>query len=168
MAEFFFTNAVALSGGLTGPERFPLDTAAGASEAATAAQIRAFVLAGQLPVGQYAVQASAVSFTAGAGEVCGAQETVLDLTGALAGAGNITTPTAVAIFAALSGAVVGTNWVLRILNNSAGAFAWTLVGGVGVTVLGTATVAQNTWREWLATFTSPVALTMQNMGAGDV
>lgn len=158
---FFFTNALGGPVALTGAERFPYDDPAGDAQASTADGLKAFLLAS---TGQYSSNAATTSFTASTGEVSGGQLSVLDLPGMLGAGANVTTPAAAALFAAVG----DTRWVLRVLNNSAGAFAWTLLAGVGVTVTGTATVAQATWREWLATFTSPTALVLQNVGAGDV
>jgi hypothetical protein len=55
-------------------------------------------------------------------------------------AANITTPTAAAIVAAIKGCEVGTSFDF-ILRNLDAADAMTLVGGSGVTVVGTATAA---------------------------
>lgn len=58
-------------------------------------------------------------------------------------AANITTPTAAAIVAAIRGAAVGTSFMFLMRNNDA-ADAKTLVGGTGVTIVGTAAVAATT------------------------
>src|SRR6185312_14110571 len=75
----------------------------------------------------------------------------LALTGALGAGANATTDTAANIIAAMPSPSVGTTYKLRIINESSGNFAWTIVGGSGVTVTGTATIAQNTWREFMVT-----------------
>lgn len=164
MSQSFFTNALPpLGAPLGGTERFPLDLPSGESEAASPDDIKTFVLAGQQPVGQYTENPATSGFTATEGEVSGGQLTVLELDGTLGAGENLTTPTASALFAATG----DLTWIFRVVNTSGGAFAWTLVGGTGVTVLGTATVPQGTWREWLAKYTSPTTLDLQSVGAGD-
>jgi hypothetical protein len=56
---------------------------------------------------------------------------------------TFTTPTATAILAAIDAPKVGAAFDLNIRNTSAGSFAITVAGGTGVTVVGTATTAQN-------------------------
>jgi hypothetical protein len=92
----------------------------------------------------------------------------LALTGALGAGANATTDTAANIIAAMPSPSVGTTHRLRIINESSGAFSWTVVGGTGVTVTGTATIAQNTWREFVVTVTNvgTPAVTLQNVGTG--
>jgi hypothetical protein len=165
MSEPFFTNALtAAVPPLPDTLRLPTDTAGGPSEAVTTLQLKAYCLG---LAGQYAAAANTTSFVASAAQVAGSMLSVLDLTGTLGAGATVTTPSAATILAALPWVLTGSSWVLRILNNSAAAFTWTLVGGTGVTVVGTATVAQATWREWLATVTGGSALTVQNVGAGD-
>jgi hypothetical protein len=68
-------------------------------------------------------------------------------------------------YAAIAGAESGLNsWVVRIINSGAGAF--TLAGGTGVTVNGTATVAQNTFRDFVCTVSLAGLVTMQSAGTG--
>lgn len=165
MSQFFFTNGVGNGAALLGTERFPGDLPGGGSASWLASQLKTFALAS---TGKYTAETNTTSFTSSIGDISGAQLSVLDLTGALGAPATVTTPTAAAILPAIPWAQVGTSWILRIMNDSSGAFAWTLAGGTGVTVVGTATVNQNQWREWLATFTGSAALTLQNIGAGDV
>lgn len=56
---------------------------------------------------------------------------------------TLTTPTAAALVAALPGATVGTTFELHVRNTANGAETITFTGGTGVTVSGTATIAQN-------------------------
>lgn len=174
----FFTNGLPVAGQspytttlpLTGLERIPADTqlsggASPQSEAITTAQLSTFV-AQTLNAGAYSAATNTSGFTATTAQISGAPLVVLNLTGTLAAAANVTTPTASAIWAAIGNAQAGQSYVLRIINNSSGAYAWTLVGGTGVTVSGTASVAQNVSREWLVTLTSSTAVTMQNIGSG--
>lgn len=96
-------------------------------------------------------------------------DVTLALTGALTGAANATTDTAANIVAAMASPAVGAAYKLRIINESSGAFTWTVVGGTGVTISGTATIAQNTWREFVVTVTAVGAtptVTFTNVGTG--
>lgn len=175
MADLFFTNALADITTLTGTERIPLDIAAGGSSWTTPAEINTYVSAAliatygyqlNIPNGQYKADSSTAGFTATGAEVAGARHCSLDLTGALGAGANLQLPTAVNLVAAVPNAVSGESYILRVLNNSSGAFAWTLTVNTGITINGTATVNQNTWREFLVTLTSLTAVTLQNIGSG--
>lgn len=65
-----------------------------------------------------------------------------------------TTATAAQIVAALPGVQVGSSFVLTVKNISAGANTITVAGGTGVTISGTATIAQNNTRQFLVLVTS--------------
>lgn len=99
-----------------------------------------------------------------------AAQAVIAMTGVLAAGATATTDTAANILAALgANAYIGQTFTLRIINESTGAFTWTLAGGAGVTVNGTKTMAQNTWRDFAVTVTglgSSAAVTMQSIGTG--
>lgn len=111
--------------------------------------------------------------TLAAAKVTGGQyEVDLAMTGALAAGATATTDTAANIVAAIPSKLIkpGYSYKLRVINESSGAFAWTIAGGTGVTVNGTATVAQNTWRDFVLTVTgvgSSAAVTLQNVGSGN-
>ncbi len=60
----------------------------------------------------------------------------------------------------------GDKYLLRIINTSGG--TTTVVAGSGVTLTGTATLATNTTRDFVVTFTSATALTMQSVGVGTI
>ena len=180
-AAGFFTNGVPVAGGvqypstipLTGVEQVPADTqlAAGLnpqSEAVTTLQlVQAQDYLGT-PQDQFATATNTTGFTATTAQVVGAKLTVLSLTGTLGAGAALTTPTATAILAALPNAAIGRTYTLRFINNSSANFAWTITAGTGVTVTGTATVAQNTFREYAVTVTAvgTPAVTLQNIGAG--
>ena len=93
---------------------------------------------------------------------------------ASSGATALTTPTAAAIYAqalavlqaagVLQPVVNGVNYDLRIINTNAGTL--TLTAGAGVTITGPATMAANTWRDYIVTITSQGAVTLQSVGAG--
>ncbi len=178
VAGGFFTNGLPVAGQapytttlpLTGVEQIPADTelsggASPQSEAITTAQLGAFV-SQTFSAGVYSAATNTSSFTATTAQTIGKPLVVLNLTGTLAAAANVTTPTAAQLWAAVGNAQAGQTYVLRVINNSSGAFAWTLVGGTGVTISGTASVAQNTYREWLVTLTNSTTVSVQNIGAG--
>jgi hypothetical protein len=115
---------------------------------------------------KYNANNSAVSFTATAANISGASgDIVLDLTGNPAGAANVTLPTVAALQAALHGAAPNTSYWLRI-KNSANTGTWTVVTNTGWTLTGTMTVATTTYRDFIVTFNSLSAATMQNVGSG--
>ena len=61
---------------------------------------------------------------------------------------------------------VGQSWRVRILNSGAGTFTLTTDAGATVTISGTATIAQNVFRDYVFTITSPTAATAQSIGSG--
>lgn len=116
--------------------------------------------------GQYNTNTATASATATAAQMAGANTCALNMTGTLAGAATLTTATAAAIIAQAGSPPVGASWIVRVGNSSSGNFAWTIAGGTGVTVNGTATVAQNTFRDFLATVGANSTLTLQSIGVG--
>lgn len=179
MVDQFYTGALAHTAGLAGGDKFPYDDPAGGSNYATATDIANFstaaavaaVLAAfgfvlNLPNGQYSTDTSTADFTVAAGKVAGSRLCVLDLTGTLAAPHNIQMPTAVALVAQVPNAVAGETYVLRIINDSVGAFAWTVTGNTGLTVNGTASILNATWREFLVTLTSLTVVVLQEIGGG--
>ena len=121
---------------------------------------------GSLPNLQYAAASNTSAFTATAAQVAGAGEVILNLTGTLGAGANITMPTAANIIAGIPNAQTGNNYKLRIINSSSGAFAWTVVTNTGLTLAGTMTIAQNTWRDFVVTITSGSAVSVQAIGTG--
>jgi hypothetical protein len=99
-------------------------------------------------------------------DMAGGETTVINLTNALAGAGTLNSATAAQIVAATPGAAVGLTYLLRIINASSGAFAWTLTTAGGITLAGTMSIAQNTWRDFIVTLTSLTAVSIQSIGTG--
>ena len=81
---------------------------------------------------------------------------------------TFTTPTAAQIIASQPNWNVGQSQFVRVLNTNSGTL--TLAGGTGVTISGTATVATNTSRDFLVTYTSSTAqtITIQNVGSATV
>ena len=144
---------------LTGNETAPFDTNLTqgqnpASEAISVSQLA-------MPTLNTAVNTTA--FTATVAQIAGNGEVILNLTGTLGAGAAITMPTAAQIFAAQP---VGRQWTLRILNNSSGAFAWTVTMGTGDSLTGSAAVAQNTYADYVVTVTSPTTVTFVRVGSG--
>lgn len=79
--------------------------------------------------------------------------------------GSIATRTATQMFADDPNARVGYSYLLRITNGQ-GTGTLTVTAGSGVTLTGTATVAINTWRDFIVTYTSATALVIQNIAVG--
>jgi hypothetical protein len=98
----------------------------------------------------------------------GANEVTLNMTGTLGGAANATLPTVANLVAAITpGPIAGQTYKLRVINSGAGAFAWTIVTNTGWgTLLGTMSIAQNTWRDFYITITSALTATLQQVGTG--
>jgi hypothetical protein len=117
----------------------------------------------QAPAAAYSEDSSTANFTATAAQITGSAGTVyLALTGALTAGKSITLPAVSTVIPRLESA----SFTLRIINESSGAFAWTVVAGTGWTLTGTATIAQNTWRDFVVTMNSATAMTAQNAGTG--
>jgi len=116
------------------------------------------------PVGKYTANTATADETVTGPEVAGADNVVLNMTGALAAGRALTLPTAAAIVAAITDPYVGKTYRLRIMNTSSGNFDWTVTTNTGLTLTGTMTIAQNTYREFLVTLTSLTAVAIQSLG----
>lgn len=115
----------------------------------------------------FSANAATTSTTLTGANITGGVATVdLALTGTLAGAANATMPTVAQMTAAMHAPVVGTSYRLRIINQSGGAFTWTVVTNTGWTLTGTMTIAQNTWREFVITLNTTSTATLQNVATG--
>jgi hypothetical protein len=103
-----------------------------------------------------------------AAKVTGAEDlVVLGMTGVLGAGKNAQLPTVAAVVAAMGRTpAAGSSYRLRVLNKSSGAFEWTMTTNTGWTLAGTMTIAQNTWREFIVTFASATAATLQSVGTG--
>lgn len=125
---------------------------------------------GSTKMAAYNASANTTGFTATAAQVSGGVASVdLGLTGTLAAGQTLTLPTVSSLVAALHTPVVGTSYRLRITNQQAAAFSWTVATNTGWTLAGTMTIAQQTWREFVLTVTavggSPAA-TLQSVATG--
>jgi hypothetical protein len=122
------------------------------------------------PATAFNAASNTTSFTATPAQIMSAQDTVLDLTGTLGGAANLTLPTVATLLASLTPnqAVVGSSVMLRIISETA-ANAWTVTTNTGWTLNGTMSIAASTWRDFIVTITgtgaTPTA-TLQEVGTG--
>jgi hypothetical protein len=153
---------------LTGAERVVIDTLSPQIVMATTAQIAALANAAQF---DYGTNTAAASTTLTAANISGGTtENDLAMTGSLTAGANATLPTVAALYAALPAAlqVPGATYKLRLLNESSGAFAWTVLTNTGWTLSGTMTIAQTTYRDFIVTIVSATAATLQDIGGGTI
>jgi hypothetical protein len=80
------------------------------------------------------------------------------------GARSDVTPTAALLIAAIDGAAVGDSFEFIIENTADEAETITITAGVGVTLSGTMTIAQNYSKRFLAVVTAADAVTIYNVG----
>ena len=116
-----------------------------------------------LPVAKFAT-INVTTGTLAAGNITGADRVFLVSTNATPGAQ--TTRTATQMFADTPNAKIGQTWAVRIQNTGAGTF--TLTADASVTLGGTAHAAilTSTWVDFVCTFTSGTAMTMNAVGSG--
>jgi hypothetical protein len=124
-----------------------------------------------LPAAQFKTSALA-SGTLPASQISGAAENYLTQSAATA----LTLPAATDLVANVQSVLagqglgpfynLGTNFsfYIRIINTNAGTL--TLTAGTGNTINGPATMATNTWRDYLVTVTGAAAVTYQSVGVG--
>lgn len=81
---------------------------------------------------------------------------------------SLTLPLVTALLTALPLAIVGTGYVLRIINSNSGTA--TIVTNTGWTTSGTLTIATNTWRDFIVSVTNitsgSAAATITSVGTG--
>jgi len=116
--------------------------------------------------GKYTAVSGNTPQTLTGANISGADDVFVNMTAVLAGAGTLNLPTVANLLAALTTMQVGETFILRIINSSSGAFAWTVTTATGWTLAGTMTIAQNTWREFLVTRTGTATATLQSLGTG--
>jgi hypothetical protein len=114
-------------------------------------------------VGGSPIQAATVSTIATAGPATYTPAQMIGgliLRDAAGAARSDVTPTAALLAAAIPGVAAGTSFPVTIRNESAGAFAVTVTAGLGATLSGTMTIAQNAARTFKVVFASPSAYTL--------
>jgi hypothetical protein len=116
-----------------------------------------------VPPLQWSTGTTTTTFTAG--ELTGAKFTVYNNTQGTPG--TITTRTAGQMFGDIPNCVIGFSYILRIINGQ-GTGTLTVAVGSGVTNPNTSTltIATNTWRDFMVTFTSATAATITELGTG--
>ena len=175
LAAGFLTNGLpAATAPLTGNETLPADTNLPqglnpASEAITLGQLATWLRA--TVTTNTSTSAATATVAQMAPTAYGQTAISLLLTGTLSGAANLTTPTAAQIVAAVplpvggaTGSNIGSSWVIRISNESSGAYAWTLVAGTGITLPASVNIPQYGAKSYLVTITSATAVTFADLG----
>lgn len=99
-----------------------------------------------------------------AGAITGADHVTLISSNATPGAQLVRT--AAQMLADTPNGKVGEPWRFRVVNTGAGTFTLTADGGATVTLSGTMTVLQNTWRDFVATLNTPTTATITATGTG--
>lgn len=117
-----------------------------------------------LPPAKFTLNATSGATVAAAGDMTGAYFVCLGVSAV--GAANLTTRTAVQLFADIPNCKVGDSYMLLITNTSGG--TTTLVAGTGVTLTGTMTMATNTVRLYNVKFVSATAVTIQSVAIGTI
>lgn len=121
----------------------------------------------QLPIrgAQYVKNTTVGVTTSAAGDLTGIGVAYVQAEYSAVGAANLTTRTATQMVA--DGALqVGDSYVLEITNTSGG--TTTVVGGTGVTVTGTATIATNATRRFNVKVNTATTMTLQSTGVGTI
>ncbi len=122
-----------------------------------------------VPLQKYNTANNTADFTATGANVCGGLvKNYLNLTGTLGAGRAITLPTVVDLVTAIGVAggnpQIGSSYELEIFNLSSANFAWTVTTNTGWTITGTPTIAQNTSRRFIVTFTTLSAAVLQSLG----
>lgn len=112
--------------------------------------------------------AGVVAQTIPAGVITGALTVYLNSASTVPG--NQTTRTAALLYADLLQELglpfLPPTFTYELIITQTGAGTMTLVGGTGVTIVGTATIAQNTTRTFIVQVLSPTAITITSVGTG--
>lgn len=118
-----------------------------------------------LPLSIYTAMTDTTNATILAASMVGSDITI-NMTGTLGSGQTLTLPTVAQLIAALPEAVVGQRLKMRVINSGAGNFAWTLTTATTWTMVGTQSVAQNTWRDFYLSIDSAVTGTVTQRGTG--
>lgn len=102
--------------------------------------------------------------TLAAGQASGAQIVYLKSSNATPGSQAMRTPAQV--LADTPGLAVGTSYTLRVINTGAGTFTLATDSGSGFTITGTATVAQNVFRDYVVKIVTGTTGTIDEVGNG--
>lgn len=99
-----------------------------------------------------------------AAQIAGAAFTVLNNSGATPGAQTL--PAAAVLFAAIPNCQIGFSYILRIVNSGGGTLTLTDDAGTTFTLTGHTSILTDTFVDYLVTFTTATAGTVQSVGAG--
>ena len=114
--------------------------------------------------------ANTTAFTMVGPQISGAAQNVLFLAGTLGAGAALTLPTVANLLLSLPANVqaspIGTSWQTRIINNGAGAFAWTVTTNTGWTLPTHVAIAQNTFVDYIIQITGAATATMTSIGSG--
>lgn len=112
--------------------------------------------------------ASAAATLTAASMTGGEVMSVINMSGSLSGGAALTLPTVANFLAAVPFANLNNGTVVRIMNQSAGNFAWTLTNNGSFVTAGTSTVAQTTWRDFNVVVVNGTSVTATDMGGGSI
>ena len=129
-----------------------------------------FVSTAAVPHAAYVANTATAATTLTALSVAGTADqnttmAIVNMTGTLSAGAAVTLPTVVDLDA-IQNAQIGDSYILRIINSSSGAFAWTVTTNTGWTLNGTMTVGQNAWRDFIVQFNSATTATLTTVGTG--
>lgn len=93
---------------------------------------------------------------------------VIAMTGSLSGGAALTLPTIAAVQAVLPFVNINSGFVMRIMNQSAGNFAWTVTNNGSFVTAGTSTIAQTTFRDFAVDFVNGTSAVATDMGGGSI
>lgn len=100
-----------------------------------------------------------------AANVTGAREVFLHMTGTLASGQALTLPTMASVIALLPSLQIGSTYKLRILNESSGAFSWTITNNSWTTfTVPNPAIVQKTWQDLIITVLSTTTLKIEAVG----
>lgn len=102
--------------------------------------------------------------TLAAGQASGAQMVYIKSSNATPGSQAMRTPAQ--ILTDTAGVVIGTAWTLRVVNTGAGTFTLATDSGTGFTITGTATIAQNVFRDYVVKIVTGTTGTIDEVGNG--
>ncbi len=104
-------------------------------------------------------------FTLTAAQVSGgAAEVYFDFIGTLAANASAQLPTVAALVGLIPNIGINQTYKLRVINNSAGAYTWTLTTNTGWTLNGPMTIDQGGWRDFLVRFDTLTTAILQSLG----
>lgn len=112
--------------------------------------------------------ASAAATLTAASMTTGDVMNIIDMTGSLSGGAALTLPTVAAYLAALPFANLNSGKMVRVLNRSAGNFAWTLTNNGSFVTVGTSTIAQTTFRDFDVIVVNGTSVTATDCGGGTI